>query len=209
MLHHDALQRPPQPAPRQLRPRLRRPRGVLAPHVTTPRAPIATHRDLEPGRTPAQRFVCQTADHRVTSRPFTAASVTPLVRLDNHTGQHCTVRFEPLPHDGKAEAVESSKSGQIRAAEASRRGSVRHVEVFPMSGVGTFILGRPRPQTNHRRAESAAKWATPSSGKSPITAPQDGLSDYLRAHRDSQHPTHPPHPGFPLRLSLHDTGIQE
>jgi putative transposase len=197
VLHHDALQRPPQPAPRQLRPRLRRPRGVLAPHVTTPRAPIATHRDLEPGRTPAQRFVCQTADHRVTSRPFTAASVTPLVRLDNHTGQHCTVRFEPLPHDGKAEAVESSKSGQIRAAEASRRGSVRHVEVFPMSGVGTFILGRPRPQTNHRRAESAAKWATPSSGKSPfrlgelfprwanrVIARDDGVSPRERPGQD-------------------------
>ena len=165
--------------------------------MTTPRAPIATHRDLEPGRTPAQRFVCQTADHRVTSRPFTAASVTPLVRLDNHTGQHCTVRFEPLPHDGKAEAVESSKSGQIRAAEASRRGSVRHVEVFPMSGVGTFILGRPRPQTNHRRAESAAKWATPSSGKSPfrlgelfprwanrVIARDDGVSPRERPGQD-------------------------
>ena len=66
-----------------------------------------------------------------------------------------------------------------------------------MSGVGTFILGRPRPQTNHRRAESAAKWATPSSGKSPfrlgelfprwanrVIARDDGVSPRERPGQD-------------------------
>ncbi|MDF1902031.1 hypothetical protein PXH78_23810, partial [Mycolicibacterium smegmatis] len=32
-------------------------------------------------------------------------------------------------------------------------GSVRHVEVFQMDGVGTSIIGRPRPLSRHRRAD--------------------------------------------------------
>ena len=32
------------------------------------------------------------------------------------------------------------------------KGSVRHVEVFRVDGVGTSIIGRPRPLPTHRRA---------------------------------------------------------
>lgn len=55
---------------------------------------------------------------------------------------------------GKTELIESAEGGQIRAAEATLSGSVRHVEVFRTKCVGTFILGRPRPLPNHRRADN-------------------------------------------------------
>jgi transposase len=42
---HDRLQRPPQPAPGQLRPRRSGPAGVLAPHVPAPAAPVAADKD--------------------------------------------------------------------------------------------------------------------------------------------------------------------
>ncbi|NCT91865.1 transposase, partial [Cellulomonas sp. APG4] len=44
----------------------------------------------------------------------------------------------------------------------------KHVEVFQMSGVGTFILGRPRPLPGHQRAANGQHPATPSFAKSPI-----------------------------------------
>ena len=59
VLDHDAFQRPPQPAPGELRPRLGRPGRVLAPHVPAPGAPVAPDRHLERGRAPAQRLVGQ------------------------------------------------------------------------------------------------------------------------------------------------------
>ena len=57
------------------------------------------------------------------------------------------------PVDDQAELVEPAERGQVRAGEA-RRGSVKHVEVFRMGGVGTSILGRPRPLPGHRRADA-------------------------------------------------------
>ena len=153
VLNDDAFQRPPQPATRQLRTRLGRKRGVLTPHVTTLGTAVATHRDFERGRPPAQRLVRQPTDHGVPRRALAAAAATPLIRFEDCAGQHRSVGFESLSDDGKAETVESSEGGQISAGEAGRRGSVRHVEVFQMSGVGTFIFGRPRPLSGHRRAE--------------------------------------------------------
>jgi len=100
--------------------------------------------------------VGQPPDHCVARGALAATAATPLVRFDDGAGQYRPVRFEPLSHHGKAEAVESSEGGQIRAAEAGRRGSVRHVEVFRMVRVRTSILGRPRLLPGHRRAERSA-----------------------------------------------------
>jgi hypothetical protein len=58
------------------------------------------------------------------------------------------VRLEPLPGDFKTELVEPAECGQVRASG----GSVRQVEVFRMAGVGTSILGKPRPLPDVRRA---------------------------------------------------------
>ena len=63
VLDHERLQRPPQPTARQLRPRLGRAAGVLAPHVPAAGAPVAADRDQQRRRTPAQRLVRQPPDH--------------------------------------------------------------------------------------------------------------------------------------------------
>ena len=47
------------------------------------------------------------------------------------------------------ELVQTGERRQVRG----REGSVRHVEVFQMAGVGTSILGRPRPLPTDRRAD--------------------------------------------------------
>jgi hypothetical protein len=88
-------------------------------------------------------------DHRVARRTLTPAATAPLVRFDDPAGKDRTIRFEPLTGDFEAEHVEPAERGQVRASE----GSVKHVEVFRMAGVGTSILGRPRPLPGHRRAD--------------------------------------------------------
>lgn len=50
-----------------------------------------------------------------------------------------------------------------------------HVEVFRMGGVGTFILGRSRPVSPHRRAGTANEAITPSSAKSPFPLRVTGI----------------------------------
>ena len=151
---HDALQRPPQPTTRQLRSRLGRPAGVLAPHVATTRAPVAADRDQQRGRSPAQRLVGQPPGHRVPRRALAPAATTPLVGFDDPARQNGPLAVEALPRDFKSELVEPAEGGQIRAAEAGRRGSVAHVEVFRMGSVRTSILGRPRRLLRDRRAST-------------------------------------------------------
>lgn len=148
VLNDDPFQRSPQPTPGQLRPRLGRRAGVLAPHVTTPRAPVTAHGHLQSRRTPAQWLMRQPPDHRVARHAFTATTPAPAVRLDNPARQHRTSGLEPLSHDFEAELVHASECGQVRASE----GNVRHVEVFPMGSMRTPIIGRPRPLPGHRRA---------------------------------------------------------
>src|SRR5690606_32501428 len=53
-----------------------------------------------------------------------------------------------LADDLQAEVVQAGERGQVRA----REGSVEHVEVFRVAGVGTSIIGRPRPLPSGRRA---------------------------------------------------------
>ena len=59
------------------------------------------------------------------------------------------IRLEALPDDFEAELLQASERGQVRASE----GSVGHVEVFPMGGMRTSIIGRPRPLPRDRRAD--------------------------------------------------------
>jgi hypothetical protein len=102
----------------------------------------------------------QTPGHRVTRYALATAATTPAIGLDDPTRQHRPVRLESLPHHLQAEFVQSAERSQVRAS----KGSVRHVEVFQMSGVGTFILGRPRPYS----AIDAPTGATPSTAMSPF-----------------------------------------
>jgi len=100
--------------------------------------------------------VRQPSGHAVTGDALASAAPAPLVRIDDPAGQHRTVRFQPLSHGLQAELLQPAERGQVRAGEARIRGSVSHVEVFRMRRVGTFILGRPRPLSAHRRADRPA-----------------------------------------------------
>ena len=148
VLAHDPFQRPPQSAARELRPRLGRLRGALAPHVPAPGAPVAADRDQQCRRSPAQRLVRQPPHHGVSRRSLAAAALAPLVRLNDPARQDRSVRLEALPDGLEAELVQAGERGQVRAGE----GSVRHVEVFRMGSVRTPIIGRPRPLPGQRRA---------------------------------------------------------
>lgn len=48
--------------------------------------------------------------------------------------------------------MKAAELGQVTGVE----GSARHVEVFRMAGVGTSIFERPRPLSDHRRADVSA-----------------------------------------------------
>ena len=151
VLDHDGFQRPPQTTTRQLRPRLGRAAGVLAPHVPTTTASVAAHRHHQYRGTPAHRLVRQPPDHAVANGSFAATSPAPaisLVSVDDPAGKHRPIRCQTLAGDFEAELVKACERGQVRAGE----GSVRHVEVFQMRCVGTYIFGRPQPLPRQRRA---------------------------------------------------------
>jgi hypothetical protein len=143
VLAHDGLQRPPQRAARQLRPRLGGLAGVLAPHMPAAGAPVAADRHQQRRGSPPERLVRQPPGHAVARRSLRSTAATPPVELTgvDPAGQHRPIRLEPLTHDLQAEFVEAAEHAQVRA----REGSVRHVEVFRLGGVRTPIIGRPRP----------------------------------------------------------------
>ena len=70
--------------------------GVLAPHMRAVAAPVAAHRDQQRGRSPPQRLVRQAVCHGVARQTLPAAAMTPVIRIENPTGQHRPTRFEPL-----------------------------------------------------------------------------------------------------------------
>ena len=135
-------------------------------------AAVAARGDLLRLGPPAGWFVGKPSDRGVPWSLVGAGAQAPQVGLEHLAGEIGAIRLESLPGDNEAEFVEAGEGSQVGPGErisAPADGSVVHVEVFRAECVGALILGRPRPQTNHRRAESAAKWATPSSGKSRHT----------------------------------------
>ena len=128
VLHHQALQRPPQSPPRQSRPRLGRLGGVLAPHVPAAGAAVTADRYFKHGGSPAEWFMGEPAHHGVAHDALAATASTPLIRLHDPTGQNGPPGFESLSDHHQAEFVHAAERGQVRASE----GSVSHVEVFQM-----------------------------------------------------------------------------
>ena len=49
------------------------------------------------------------------------------------------------------QAIKARERGQVRVI----KGSIGHVEVFQMDGVGTPIIGRPRPLPGHDTPNAA------------------------------------------------------
>src|SRR4051794_17604416 len=153
VLHHDRLQRPPQPTAGQSGPWFGGLAGVLPPHVPAPRTPIAADRHHQRRGSPAERLVRQLPHDAVARDALATAASAPLIRLDDPARQQRTVRLQALTGHDQTELVQSAERGQVGAGELSNSGSVRHVEVFQMDGVGTSILGRPRPLSRPRRAD--------------------------------------------------------
>ncbi len=136
------LQRPPQPAARQLRPRLGGRAGVLAPHVPAAGAAVAADRDQQRRRSPPERLVRQPPGHGVPRR-------RPRIRSGG-TSRRARRPGTPAPRDqapaaGPVTSRPSSSSRQNMVRSGRSEGSVRHVEVFRMGSVRTSIIGRPRP----------------------------------------------------------------
>jgi hypothetical protein len=60
----------------------------------------------------------------VARAPLTAATVAPVVGIDNSASQHRAVLVEALADDGESELVESAETGQISAAKPLRVASI-------------------------------------------------------------------------------------
>jgi hypothetical protein len=119
VLDHDPLQRPPQPTPRQLGPRLGRGRGVLSPDVSAADAAVAAHRDQQCRGTLPERFMRQPPDQAVTREAFAAAATAPLVRVADPAGQDRPAGLESLPKHHQTEPIKTGERGQIRGGEGS------------------------------------------------------------------------------------------
>ena len=118
------------------------PRGhVLTPHVSTLWAPVAVYAHMHNRGAPPTGLVRQVPDHRATRNALASAASTPPVLTNNTVRQHCMVWLNALPRHFQPQAIQARERAQIRAI----KDSIGHVEVFQMDGVGTPIIGRPRP----------------------------------------------------------------
>ena len=126
VLDHDRLQRPPKPATRQLRSRLGREGGVLAPRVRTPGTPVTTDRDRQRGGAPAGRFAGELPDHGVAHEALAAAAATPLAGFEDPAREHGTAGFEAL-------------AGHLKPELAGRQNVVRSARVNPAAGLAATV----------------------------------------------------------------------
>ena len=145
MVDHQARQRPAHRRTRELRARIGRLTHVLTPHVSTRLAPVAAHAHMQNRGTPPAGLVRGAPDHRVTSHALAPAASTPPVLTRNTASQHCMVCLNALTRHLQPQAIKAREHAQIRAI----KDSIGHVEVFQMDGVGTPIIGRPRPLPSH------------------------------------------------------------
>ena len=94
---------------------------------------------------PPAGYVRQAPDHRVTRNALAPAASTPPILTSNTARQHCTVCLNALTRHLQPQVIQARERAQIRAI----KDSIGHVEVFQMDGVGTPIIGRPRPLPGH------------------------------------------------------------
>ena len=87
----------------------------------------------------------QAPDHRVTRNALAPAASAPPVLTSNTASQHSMVWLNALTRHFQAQVIQARERAQIRAI----KDSIGHVEVFRMDGVGTPIIGRPRPLPGH------------------------------------------------------------
>lgn len=157
MLADDGLQGPAQGAAGELGLGLGGPGGILPPDVGAVRAAVPAHPHQKRGGAPAERLVRQPACHRPTRRALGTAPAAPRIRIGHPALEHRPAGLEALPHRFEAKSIEPAERGKVRR----QKGTVGQVEVFRVGGIGTSIIGRPRPLP----ANDAPPAAT--AGKSP------------------------------------------
>ena len=118
---------------------------VHDPRDTSLRAPVAANAHMHDRGTPPAGLMRQAPDHRVTRLALAPAASTPPVLTSKKARQHCMVRLNALTRHLQPQAIQARERAPIRAI----KGSAGHVEVFQMDGVGTPIIGRPRPLSGH------------------------------------------------------------
>ncbi len=141
------------PMARQLRSRLGCRAAVLPPHMSAAGTPVAAHGEHQGRRAPPEGLMSQSAGHGIPYLALLAATSTPSILVGDPTRQHRPVGIQVLAGHLHPELIKPAESGQIGADKARTTGSVVHVEVFRMVGVGTPIIGRPRPLPRQRRAD--------------------------------------------------------
>ena len=151
MMNDHVCQRPAHRCTRELGARIGRLAHVLAPHVSTLWAPVAAHAHMQDRGAPPAGLMRQAPDHRVTQGALTSAASTPPVLTNDAARQHCMVWPHALAGHFQAQAIQARERAQVRAI----KGSIGHVEVFRMDGVGTPIIGRPRPLPGHDTPNAA------------------------------------------------------
>ncbi len=95
----------------------------------------------------------QSAGHGIPYLALLAATSTPSILVGDPTRRHRPLGIQVLAGHLHPELIKPAESGQTGADKARTTGSVVHVEVFRMRGVGTPIIGRPRPLPRQRRAD--------------------------------------------------------
>ena len=145
MMNNHAHQRPAHRRPRELHARIGRLTHILTPHASTRLAPVAANAHMHDRGTPPAGLMRQAPDHRVTRLALAPAAPTPPILTSNTARQHCMVWPHALTRHLQPQAIQARERAQIRAI----KGSAGHVEVFQMDGVGTPIIGRPRPLPGH------------------------------------------------------------
>ena len=145
MMNDHASQRPAHRRPRELGAWIGRLAHILAPHMGALRAPVAAHAHVQKRGTPPVRLVRQAPDYRVTRLTLAPAAATPPILTNDAACQHCVVWLNALAGYFQTQVIQARERAQVGAI----KGSIGHVEVFQMDGVGTPIIGRPRPIPGH------------------------------------------------------------
>ena len=172
MMNDQPSERPAYRRPRELGARIGRLTHVLTPHVSTLWAPVAAHAHMQDRGTPPAGLMRQAPDHRVTRNALAPAASTPPVLTRNTACQHCMVCLNALTRHLQPQAIQARERGQVRVI----KDSIGHVEVFQMDGVGTPIIGRPRPLPSHDTPNPAHNTYTLKC-EEPVSGPDllDGL----------------------------------
>ena len=151
MMNDQPSERPAHRCARELGARSGRLAHVLTPHMSALWAAVAAHAHMQDRGAPPAGLVRQAPDHRVTRNALAPAALTPPVLTSNTACQHCMIGLNALTRHLQPQVIQARERAQVRAI----KGSIEHVEVFQMDGVGTPIIGRPRPLPSHNTPNPA------------------------------------------------------